>query len=57
MVKVKMDGVPVVTDVAAILGLEFICSLAYDFGDLVGAFPCRPELAYSCNFCVLEDSV
>ncbi len=52
-----MDGVPAIVDVAAILGLEFVCSLAYEFGDMVGAFPCRPKLAFSYILHVLENSV
>ena len=56
MVGLKMNGVPVVMDVATILRLEFVCSLADDLGDLVRAFPYRPELAYSYIFRVLKDS-
>ena len=55
MVKLKMDDVPAIVNVVAILGLEFVCFLAYEFGDLVQAFPYRPELAYSCILRVLED--
>ena len=55
MIKLKMDGVLVVKDVATILSLEFVCSLADDFGDLVGAFPGRTELVGSWVFHVLVD--
>ena len=43
-------------DVAVFLALDFVYSLAYNFGDLVGTFPCRLEIASSCILCVLEDS-
>ena len=55
MIELKMDGIPAIADVATILNLEFVCSLADEFGDLVGAFPGRSELTGSWIFCVLVD--
>ena len=38
-----MDGIPVVGNVATILGLEFVCSLPDELGDLVRTFPSKTE--------------
>ena len=47
MIEFEMDGVLAVGNVATILGLEFVCSLADDLGDLVRTFPGRTELVGS----------
>ena len=50
-----MAGVPAVMDVASLLSLKLVSSLSNYLGDLVGAFPCRTELA-CCNVLgVLEE--
>ena len=51
-----MDGIPAIGNVVTIFGLEFVCSLADDLGDLVRTFPGRTELADSWIFGILEDS-
>ena len=51
-----MDGIPAVRNVATILGLEFVCSLPNNLGDLVGSLPGRTELANTWVFSILEDS-
>ena len=51
-----MDGVPAAVDVATNLSLKLVCSLADNLGDLVGAFPCRSEVACSWILRVMEDS-
>ena len=51
-----MDGIPAVGNVATILGLEFVCSLPNNLGDLVGSFPSRTEIAGTQVFSILEDS-
>ena len=51
-----MDDIPAVGNVATILGLEFVCSLPDDLGDLVRTFPGRTELADSYVLGILEDS-
>ena len=56
MIEFEMDGIPVVGNVATILGLEFVCSLPKDLGDLVRTFLGRTELAGSWVFGILEDS-
>ena len=56
MIKLKLDDILVVVDIATILSLAFVYSLADEFGDLVRAFPCRSELAGSWVFHVLVDS-
>ena len=39
MIYLKMGGVPAVVDVASILGLEFVGSMANNLGDIVRSFP------------------
>ena len=56
MIEFEMDGIPTVGNVATILGLEFVCSLPNNLGDLVGSFPGRTELAGTRVFSILEDS-
>ncbi len=56
MIKLKMDGIPAIGDVTTFLGLEFVCSLPNNLGDLVRAFPGRTKLASSWVFGILEDS-
>ena len=51
-----MDGIPAVGNVATILGLEFVCSLTNNLGDLVGSLPGRTKLANTWVFSILEDS-
>ena len=51
-----MDGIPAVGNVATILGLEFVCSLPNNLGDLVGSFPSWTKLANAWVLCILEDS-
>ena len=51
-----MDGIPAVGNVPTILGLEFVCSLPNDLGDLVGSFPSWAKLANTWVFGILEDS-
>ena len=55
-IEFEMDGIPAVGNVATILGLEFVCSLPNNLGDLVGSFPGRTELAGSWIFGILENS-
>ena len=42
-----MDGVPAIVDVSTILSLKFVCSLADEFRDLVGAILGRTKLVGS----------
>ena len=51
-----MDGIPVVGNIAIILGLEFGCSLPINLGDFERTFLCRTELTGSWVFGVLIDS-
>ena len=51
-----MDGIPTVGNVVTILGLEFVCFLPNNLGDLVGFFPGRTKLAGTWVFSILEDS-
>ena len=51
-----MDDIPAVGNVATILGLEFVCSLPNNLGDLVGSFPSWAEFADTWVFSILEDS-
>ena len=55
MIEFEMDDIPVVGNVATILGLEFVCSLPNNLGDLVGSFLSRTELASTWVFSILED--
>ena len=55
MIEFKMDGIPAVGNVATNLGLEFVCSLPNNLGDLVRSFPGRTELADNWVFSILED--
>ena len=56
MIEFEVDDIPTVGNVETILGLEFVCSLPNNLGDLVGSFPGRTELADTWVFSILEDS-
>ena len=56
MIEFEMDGIPAVGNVPTILGLEFVCSLPNDLGDLVRSFPGWTKLANTWVFGILEDS-
>ena len=57
MIEFEVDSIPAVRNVATILGLEFVCSLPNNLGDLVGSFLGRTELTGTRVFSILEDSV
>ena len=56
MIEFEMDGILAISNVAIILGLEFVCSLTNNLGDFVRAFIGRTQLAGSWVFGVLVDS-